>query len=197
MKSIPSLQKPTCWERTKTKRLKMQKNNRKKALNFGYFYFFLSIYIFIQASFFPQQPARFLIYSYAPKIDNTSIIFLPYDHVRYLNIVVYCGLAISGTFFLKSLNIFFQRILKKSEMINRIIETAITLLIFTLVFLCTVKVYHLSKGNEAGLFEISDESLVTLIVLLICVSLNFFRKAKKNKNPTSHQKAEARISKDK
>lgn len=157
----------------------MQKDNTKKVLYIGYFYFFLSIYIFIQTSFFPQQPARFLIYFFAPKIDNTSIIFSPYDHVRYLNIVVYCGLAVSGTFFLKSLNIFLQRIIKKSELINRLINLAITLSTLTLVFLCTVKVYHLSKGNETGFFEISAESLITLVVLLIC-AVFYFYKSKKN-----------------
>lgn len=74
----------------------------------GILYLFLSIYILIQATLFPEKPEEFLIYFFQPKLDWRSVVISPYDHVRYLNIIVYCGLAISGAFFFNSAKIFLK-----------------------------------------------------------------------------------------
>lgn len=144
----------------------------------GCFYFLLSIVIFIQATIFPQKPANFLIHLIAPKFEGKSILTSPYDYVRYLNMVVYGGLAIAGTLFLQAIGIVLRYKIKNKGLIYKYVDISLTLAKIALVFICTVTIYHLYKGEEANLFTVSNESLATLAVLLICVFLSLFRRKK-------------------
>lgn len=149
-------------------------------------YLLLSIYILIQATLFPEKPAEFLIYIFQPKLDGRSVFFSPYDHARYLNIIVYIGLALSGAFFFNAAKLSFKYFLKRKERIIKFIDIATSLATITLVFLCTVKVYHLFQGENVGLFSPSGETAATLAVLLVCVVFNFFRKRKNNLRNNLH-----------
>jgi hypothetical protein len=144
----------------------------------GWLYFLLSIIIFIQATIFPQKPANLLIHLIAPKFEGKSIITSPYDHVRYLNMVVYGGLAIAGTLFLQAIGIVLRYKVNNKGLIYKYIDISLTLAKLALVFICTVTIYHLYKGEEANLFTVSNESFATLAVLLICVFLSLFRRKK-------------------
>lgn len=144
----------------------------------GCFYFLLSIIIFIQATIFPQKPANFLIHLITPKFEGKSIITSPYDYVWYLNMVVYGGLAIAGTLFLQAIGIVLRYKVKNKGLIYKYVDISLTLSKIVLVFICTVTIYHLYKGEEANLFTVSNESLATLAVLLICVFLSLFRRKK-------------------
>ena len=144
----------------------------------GCFYFLLSLIIFVQATIFPQKPANFLIHLIAPKFEGKSIITSPYDYIRYLNMVVYGGLAIAGTLFLQAIGIVLRYKVKKKGLIYKYVDISLTLAKLALVFICTVTIYHLYKGEEANLFTVSNESLAALAVLLICVFLSFFRRKK-------------------
>jgi hypothetical protein len=144
----------------------------------GCLYFLLSIIIFIQATIFPQKPANFLIHLIAPKFEGKSIITSPYDYVRYLNMVVYGGLAIAGTLFIQAIGIVLRYKVKKKGLIYKYVDISLTLAKLALVFICTVTIYHLYKGEEANLFTVSNGILATLAVLLICVFLSLFRRKK-------------------
>jgi hypothetical protein len=152
----------------------MTKNHR------GFLYLFLSIYILIQATLFPEKPAELLIYFFQPKLDGKPVIFSPYDHVRYFNIIVYCGLAISGTFLFHAAKLFSKYFTKQNERISELIDIITAIATIALVFPCTVKVYHLFKGENVGLFSLSGEAVATLSVLIVCVAVNSVRKSKNN-----------------
>jgi len=139
-------------------------------------YFILSVYIFIQTAFFPKPLADILIRIFEPKINGELISFSPYDYVRYFNIVVYCGLPLSCMLFLKAAKIILQRFFERRKEINKYINIVIRLANFTLAYLCGVKVYHLSQGENQGLFAISSETFITLIGLLICFTSDFIIK---------------------
>jgi hypothetical protein len=146
----------------------------------GYLYLLLSIYILIQTTIFPQKPAELLIYFFRPELNGKSVIFSPHDHVIYLNIIVYFGLALSGSLFFKAANTISQSFLKKNEGVIKYIDLATALTTTILIFLCTVKVYHLFQRENIGLFSISGETAATLVALLICVVFNFLRKREKD-----------------
>jgi cbb3-type cytochrome oxidase subunit 3 len=92
--------------------------------------------------------------------------------------VVYGGLAIAGTLFLQAIGIVLRYKVKNKGLIYKYVDIALTLAKLALVFICTVTIYHLYKGEEANLFTVSNESLATLAVLLICVFLSLFRRKK-------------------
>lgn len=146
----------------------------------GILYLLLSISILIQATLFPEKPAELLIYLFQPKLDGKPVIFSPYDHVRYLNIIVHCGLALSGIFLFNAAKLFLKHFVKQNEWIIKLIDITTALATITLVFLCTVKVYHLLKRESVGLFYLSGETATTLASLLICVAIYSYRKSKNN-----------------
>ena len=154
-------------------------STNKISLYLGCFYFLLSFIIFIQATIFPQKPANFLIHLIAPKFEGKSIITSPYDYVRYLNMIVYGGSAIAGTLFLQSIGIVLRYKVKNKGLIYKYVDILLTLAKLALVFICTVTIYHLYKGEKANLYTVSNESLATLAVLLICVFLSYFFRRKK------------------
>jgi len=92
--------------------------------------------------------------------------------------VVYGGLAIAGTLFLQAIGIVLRYKVKNKGLVYKYVDISLTLAKIALVFICTVTIYHLYKGEEANLFTVSDESLTTLAVLLICVFLSLFRRKK-------------------
>lgn len=57
-----------------------------------------------------------------------------------------------------------------------VIELVLRLLTVALIFLCTVAIYHLFKGEKAELFPLSYEAVVTLLVLLLCLVLDYLRR---------------------
>ncbi len=155
----------------------METVNIDKMTNYRcYLYLLLSVYIFVQTSFFPQILSDSLIYFFGPKLNEKSVIFSPYDHIRYNNIVVYCGLALSGTLLLKAAKLVLHNLFKDREKIKRYTDIAISLTTIPLVFLCTVAVYHLYRGEEANLFSVSREGIATLATILVCVVFDFYRK---------------------
>jgi hypothetical protein len=152
----------------------------------GFLYLFLSIYILIQATLFPGKPAELLIYFFQPKLDGRPVIFSPYDHVRYLNIIVYCGLALSGIFLFNAAKHFSKYFIKQNEWIIKLIDITTAIATIALVFLCTVKVYHLIKRESVGLFSLSGETATTLASFLICVTIYSYRKSKNNFRKNYH-----------
>lgn len=152
----------------------------------GFLYLFLSIYILIQATLFPEKPAELLIYFFQPKLDGEPVIFSPYDHVRYFNIIVHCGLALSGIFLFNAVKLFLKYLVKQNEWIIKLIDIATAMATIALVFLCTVKVYHLFKRESVGLFSLSGEAATTLVSLLIIVAIYSYRKSKNNYRKNYH-----------
>lgn len=146
----------------------------------GFLYLFLSIYILIQATLFPEKLAELLIYFFQPKLDGKPVIFSPYDHVRYFNIVVHCGLALTGIFLFNAAKLFLKYFVKQNEWINKLIDITTSIVTIALVFLCTLKVYHLFKRDSVGLFSLSEETATTLVSLLICAAIYYYRKSKNN-----------------
>lgn len=59
----------------------------------------LSIYFFIQCTFFIEKPAHMLHYLFSSKMYGFLTSFSPYDLIPYFNIVFRAGLFISGLFF--------------------------------------------------------------------------------------------------
>ena len=151
--------------------------NKSNKLNqyLPYFYLMLSFYIFVQATFFPQKPANFLINIFNPKLDSGVSVFSINDHLRYLTIVVYTGLAISGAFFCLALDKILSHWIDRTRIFN-FIHLIITQSNLILGFLCGVKVYHLIRGDNPSFFSISNQTLITLVVLIICTSIYSFRK---------------------
>lgn len=141
-----------------------------------YLYLLVSIYIFIQTSFFPQKLAHLLMTVFASTADGKTIITSPHTMVQYYNIVVCGGLAIAGTLFLVALRLVVRRFAKGRGIVVDTIELVFRLLAVVLIFLCTVTIYHLFRGEQAGLFSLSNETLVTLMVLLVCLVWDFFRR---------------------
>jgi hypothetical protein len=164
----------------------------------GFLYLFLSICILIQATLFPEKPAELLIYLFQPKLDGMPVIFSLYDHVRYLNIIVYCGLALSGTFLFHAAKLFSKYLVTQNERIIILIDIITAIATIALVFLCTVKVYHLVKRESIGLLSLSGQTATSLAALLICVAINTYRKSKSNFRKKYHnQKNKKQIGKDK
>lgn len=151
--------------------------NKSNRLNqyLPYFYLMLSIYIFVQATFFPQKPANILINLFSPKLDSGISVFSISDHIRYLTIVVYSGLAISGAFFFLALDKILLHWVHRTWAYN-VIHLIITQSNLILGFLCGVKVYHLIRGDNPGFFSISNQTLITLVVLMICISIYSLKK---------------------
>lgn len=143
-----------------------------------YFYLILSLYIFIQTTFFPKAIADILIDIVNPKLDSGNTAFLIQDYVRYLTIVVYSGLAISSAFFFTALDILILKWIKSIKTYS-FIHLFVVFLNFSIGFLCGVKVYHLLRGKNPGFFAISGQTTVTLIVLLICILTYTVRKEKR------------------
>ena len=113
---------------------------------------------------------------FASTVDGKKIITSPHTMVQYYNIVVYGGLAIAGTLFLVALRLVVRRFGKGRRIVVDTIELVFRLLVVVLVFLCTVTIYHLFRGEQAGFFSLSNETLVTLMVLLVCLVWDFFRR---------------------
>ena len=153
--------------------MKNKSNKLKQYL--PYFYLMLSFYIFVQATFFPQKPANFLIYFFNPKLESGVSVFSISDHLRYLTIVVYTGLAISSAFFCLALDRILFHWIDRARIFN-LIHLIINQLNLILGFLCGVKVYHLIQGDNPGFFSISDKTLITLFILIICTSIFSLRK---------------------
>ena len=59
----------------------------------------LSIYFFIQSTFFMDKIALFLYYLSPPQINGIPVSFSPYHLLPYFNLVLYCGVSISGILF--------------------------------------------------------------------------------------------------
>lgn len=155
--------------------MRIKNNSNRLNQYLPYFYLMLSIYIFVQATFFPQKPANILINFLNPQLDSGVSVFLVHDYVRYLTIVVYTGLAISGAFFFLAIDkILFQRV--ESKKTYNVIHLIITQLNFILGFLCGVKVYHLFHGDNPSFLSISNQTLITLVVLIICIFIYSVRK---------------------
>lgn len=152
----------------------------------GFLYLFLFIYILIQATLFPEKPAELLIYFLQPKLDGEPVIFSPYDHVRYFNIIVYCGFALSGIFLFNAAKLFLKYFIKQNGWIIKLIDIATAIVTIALGFLCTVKVYHLFKRESVGLFSLSGETATTLVSLLIFVAIYAYRKSKNNYRKNYH-----------
>lgn len=90
--------------------------------------------------------------------------------------VVYGGLAIAGALFLEALRLIVRCFVKGKGAMSGAIDLVFRLLTVALVFLCTVAVYHLFRGEKAGLFSLSYEAVVTLLVLLSCLTWDYLRK---------------------
>jgi hypothetical protein len=93
--------------------------------------------------------------------------------------IVYGGSAIAGTLFLQAIGIGLRYKVKNKGLIYKYVDILLTLAKLALVFICTVTIYHLYKGEKANLYTVSNESLATLAVLLICVFLSYFFRRKK------------------
>ena len=133
-------------------------------------YFLLSIYVFVQASFFPQKIAQFLIRMFQPRIGHQAILFSPDDHVRYYNIVLYAGLGIFSVLLSKGFKGLLRIKANHEGIVYRVIATLLTVGSCAMVYLCTVMIYRLFHGEETGLFSLSSTALIPLAVLLIFVA---------------------------
>jgi hypothetical protein len=51
------------------------------------FYLILSVYVYLQSTFFGGTIAHFLYSLVPPKVNGIQLSFSPYDHVRYFNII--------------------------------------------------------------------------------------------------------------
>lgn len=141
-----------------------------------YVYLLISIYIFIQTSFFPQKLAHPLMGLFEHTPDGRTIISSPQDIVMYYNMVVYGGLAISGSLFLEACRLILRRIAKSNEIVGGAIDLVFRLLVVATVFLCTSAIYHLCRGEKAGLLSLSYEAMVTLLVLILCLIGNYIHR---------------------
>ena len=148
-----------------------------------YFYLIISIYMFIQTTFFPKAIAEILICIIIPKLESGNAVFLLPEYVHYLTIVVYSGLAFSCAFFFMALDILILKWIKSVKIYN-FAHFSIALINCTIGFLCGVKVYHLVRGENPSFFSISGQTTVTLVVLLICV-LTYTARKDKRRNESS------------
>ena len=78
--------------------------------------------------------------------------------------------------FLEALRLIVHRFAKGKGTMGGAIDLVFRLLTVALVFLCTVAVYHLFRGEKAGLFSLSQEAVVTLSVLLLCLGGDYLRR---------------------
>lgn len=141
-----------------------------------FIYLILSLYLLIQTTFFPQKLAHLLMAMFEPTVDGRTMITSPYDIVRYYNLVVYGGLTVAGSFFLEALELVLHRFAKDRGLAANIIGLWLKLLNVVFVYLCLVRVFHLFRGEKTAFFSLSLESTVTLLVLLACMTIDYFRR---------------------
>jgi hypothetical protein len=139
-------------------------------------YLGLSVYIFIQTSFFPSLFARPLIAMFEPKIDGRITIISPYVLVWYYNIVTYVGLLISVPLFLHAIKLTRIRIFPSEATLSRFLNLCMTLFKTAFVFICTIKVVRLLKRQDMDFFDLSGENLAGLIMLLFLITFDFAKK---------------------
>ncbi len=103
----------------------------------------LSIYLFIQSTFFVGKIA-FLIYCLAPpKINGIPESFSPYHLVSYFNIVLYCGVSLSGILFYLGAEPFVTLQMKNRRIIGIALTIIITPVYFILLFTIFSGIQHL------------------------------------------------------
>lgn len=102
--------------------------------NYKFFlYMILSVYFFLQCTFFIEKPTLLLHYLFAPKMYGFLTSFSPYDLVPYFNIVLKGGLLISGLFFVFAAEPFIKPRVKGRRVIS--IPIAIVTTPFYFIFL--------------------------------------------------------------
>ena len=148
--------------------MKIKKTSGKIGQYLPYLYLMISILLLFLTTFFPQKPANMLIHFLNPKFESGSAVFFVHEYPRYLNIIVYTGLALSGALFFIGLD---RLVLPraKSSISFAFIHVIITLTNSALGFLCGVKVYHLFRGDNPGFFSLSGQTFITLITFLVCI----------------------------
>jgi hypothetical protein len=139
-------------------------------------YLGLSVYIFIQTSFFPGLFAHPFISMFEPKIDGRITILSPYVLVWYYNIVTYVGLLISVPLFLHAIELTNIRIFTSKATLSRLINFGMTLFKTVFVFICTIKLVRLLKRQDMDFFDLSGDNLAGLIMLLFLITFDFAKK---------------------
>jgi hypothetical protein len=82
------------------------------------FYLILSIYVFLQSTFFGGTIAHFLYFFAPPKVSGIQLSFSPYHLIPYFNFVLYAGLTVSGILFCLASEPFIARRMKYTRIIS-------------------------------------------------------------------------------
>lgn len=98
-------------------------------------FFALSVYAFLQCTFFIGAPAHLLLYLTAPSVDGHPVLLSPYDMVRYFNIVFNTGLMISGLLFIASAEPVIKHRVKNRRYISLPLAILATPFYFILLYL--------------------------------------------------------------
>jgi hypothetical protein len=96
----------------------------------------LSIYTFLQCTFFIGKAAHLLFYLSAPSVNGYPLLFSPYDMAYYFNVVFYTGLLISGLLFIAFTEPSIRRLVKSNRFISIPLSIIVTPLYFVLLFCC-------------------------------------------------------------
>jgi hypothetical protein len=103
----------------------------------------LSIYVFIQSTFFGGTIAHFLYFLTPPKVNGIQLSFSPYHLIPYFNIVLYAGLTVSGMLFCLASEPFIARRVKNKRIISIPISIIIVPFYFIVIYIITACVKNL------------------------------------------------------
>lgn len=103
----------------------------------------LSIYVFIQSTFFAEKIAFLIYYLAPPKINGIPVSFSPYHLVPYFNLVLYCGASISGLLFYLGVEPFITLQMKNRRIVGSALTIIITPAYFLLLFTIFSAIQHL------------------------------------------------------
>ena len=142
------------------------------------FYIVLSAYIFIQTSFFPEPIANFLIKTFEPKLNQTTIISSPMIFVRYQNFVIHSGLLIAFLCVLQVIRISFRQFISDPSLKARSTYFTLKMVGFTFTYLIALSVINIVKGDIRGVFELSSDSFLVLTVFLLFPFYGFLKELK-------------------
>jgi hypothetical protein len=102
-----------------------------------FLFFVLSIYVFVQCTFFMADTAQLLFTLSSPRIafDGQPILLSPYNIISYCNIVLYSGIIISGFLFMVSAEPIIRHRLKNRVLISIPLVIIVTPFYFMLLYL--------------------------------------------------------------